>query len=528
MFPTPALVLRQREGALAETPFPLLLHALAIEERTCTLELKVRQREKRITFEDGAPVACSSNLLHETLGKFLVEKGKLSEVDYQKALAESVSTEVPIGGLLVQKGLISPFDLYKQMQANMAMSLLDCFRWTDARYRLIADIEPPDTSVRMNTAQLILTGISTMMPFDEVATHFTFTDDRHFAQVPGVEGPRLSSKDARLFQALRTRPTFPELMERSGLDTDATLRRLYAFCLLGLADFAEEVDKRPPPAPSAVAPAPAPAPMPGPALTPLPGMIETVDPASLVPAGPSGVPFSDDDEAVKNALLSAFMSHRGQDPFDLLGVPENVQPVALRKAFLALSDKFSPLRFQTADLKEKAEALLVGYARAYGALSEVEQAALWRKRRAAAREKKVGTGRPSTAEQFRIRTDLLDASTQYEEARKRLKAENYAGAFEYFEYACDIDPKPIYRAYRAWARYLMKPEAHGKLALQELLDVVKQEPGCEEAWFFTGEVSRGEGQWAQAEDAYRKAFKLNPKNRQYVDLIQDTMKKVKR
>ncbi|MGZ3458685.1 MAG: DUF4388 domain-containing protein, partial [Archangium sp.] len=121
MFTTPAQVLRQREGALAETPFPLLLHALAIEERTCTLELKVRQREKRITFEDGAPVACSSNLLHETLGKFLVEKGKLTEADYQKALAESVQTEVPIGGLLVQKGLLSPFDLYKQMQANMAM-----------------------------------------------------------------------------------------------------------------------------------------------------------------------------------------------------------------------------------------------------------------------------------------------------------------------------------------------------------------------------------------------------------------------
>jgi hypothetical protein len=525
MFSTPAQVLRQREGALAETPFPLLLHALAVEERTCTLELKVRQREKRITFEDGAPVACVSNLLHETLGKFLVEKGKLTETDYQKALAESVQTDVPMSALLVQKGLISPFDLYKQMQANMAMMLLDCFRWTDAKYRLIADIETPDTSVRMNTAQLILTGVANVMPFDEVATHFTFTDDRRFAQVPAVEGPKLSSKDARLFQALRFRPTFPELMERSGLDTDSTLRRLYAFCVLGLADFIEEVDQRPQPAATA-----APAPMLAPALTPPPGMgVATVDPVALAQAtGPTGMPFSDDDDAVKNALLSAFMSHRSQDPFDLLGVPEDVQPVALRKAFLALADKFSPLRFQTADLKEKAEALLVGYARAYGALSEVEQAALWRKRRAAAREKKVGTGRPSTAEQFRIRTDLLDARTQYDEAMKRLKAENYAGAFEYFEYACDIDPKPIYRAYRAWARYLMKPESHGKLALQELQDVTRQEPGCEEAWFFTGEVSRGEGQWTQAEDAYRKAFKLNPKNRQYVDLIQDTMKRVAR
>jgi cytochrome c-type biogenesis protein CcmH/NrfG len=208
----------------------------------------------------------------------------------------------------------------------------------------------------------------------------------------------------------------------------------------------------------------------------------------------------------------------------LLAVPEDVQPVALRKAFLGLADKYSPLRFQTADLKEKAEALLAAYARAYGALSEVEQAALWRKRRAAAREKKVGTGRPSTAEQFRIRTDLLDATTQFDEAMRRLKAENYAGAFEYFEYACDIDPKPLYRANRAWARYLMKPESHGKLVLQELAEVVKQDPGLEEGWFFLGEVARGEGQWAQAEDAYRKAFKLNPKNRRCVDLIQECIK----
>ncbi len=525
MFSTPAQVLRQREGALAETPFPLLLHALAVEERTCTLELKVRQREKRITFEDGAPVACVSNLLHETLGKFLVEKGKLSETDYQKALAESVQTDVPMSALLVQKGLISPFDLYKQMQAEHGdepagllpldgRALPAHRRHRDAGHQRADEHRAADPHGRGQRHALRRGGHRTS------PSRMT----GRFAQVPVVEGPKLSSKDARLFQALRFRPTFPELMARSGLDTDSTLRRLYAFCVLGLADFIEEVDQRPQPA------AAAPALMLAPALTPPPGMgVATVDPAALAQAtGPTAMPFSDDDDAVKNALLSAFMSHRSQDPFDLLGVPEDVQPVALRKAFLALADKYSPLRFQTADLKEKAEALLVGYARAYGALSEVEQAALWRKRRAAAREKKVGTGRPSTAEQFRIRTDLLDARTQYDEAMKRLKAENYAGAFEYLEYACDIDPKPIYRAYRAWARYLMKPESHGKLALQELQEVSRQEPGCEEAWFFTGEVSRGEGQWTQAEDAYRKAFKLNPKNRQYVDLIQEAMKRVAR
>ncbi|HEX8705289.1 MAG TPA: DUF4388 domain-containing protein [Myxococcaceae bacterium] len=508
MFPAPSHVLRQREGTLAEVPLPLLLHALYAEERTCTLELKARQREKRITFEEGSPVACVSNLLHETLGKFLVEKGKLSEADYQKALSESIQTRQEMGGLLVQKGLISPFDLYKQLQANLGLSLLDCFRWTEARYKLIADVEAPATSVRTNTAQLILTGVANVMPFDTVATHFTFTDEQRFAQVPGGEGPKLSAKDARLLQALRTRPTFSELTQRTGFDTETALRRLYALCIVGVADFAEAVDSRPAPAPVQVV---------------------VAEPEPAAPVAPSGTPFSDDDEAARNGLVSAFMSHRSQDPFALLGVPEDVQPLALRKAFLGMADKYNPLRFNTADLKEKAEVLLAAYARAFGVLMEPDLATLWRKRRAAAREKERGaTGRPSTEEQFRIKTELLDGRTQFEQGKKRLEGRNFAGAFEYFEYACDIEPRPLHLAYRAWARYLMKPESHGKLAMQELGEVLRQDANLEEGWFFLGEVCRGESQWAQAEDAYRKAFKLNPKNRRYVDLIQETIKNAKR
>lgn len=387
MFPTPSQVLRQREGVLADTPFPLLLHALMAEERTCTLELKVRQREKRIVFEDGAPVACQSNLLHETLGKYLVEKGKLSETDYQKALAESISAEVPLSGLLVQKGLISPFDLYKQLQANLAHKLLDCFRWVDAKYRLIADVEPPDASVRTNTGQLILTGVANVMPFDAVATHFTFTDERRFGQMPGTEaGLKLSSKDARLFQALRLRPTFGELMERTGFDTEVVLRRLYALCLLEVAGFVEDVDAKAARLSAGKGTAPA-APAP-----------EPVAPPVAAPA-PQGTPFSDEDEAARNALVSAFMSHRSKDPFALLDVPEDVQPVPLRKAFLALADRYAPLRFHTPELREKAEVLLAAHAKAFGALSDAEQNLLWRKRRAAHREKDRGT-RPTTAEQF--------------------------------------------------------------------------------------------------------------------------------
>lgn len=47
MFPARREVLRQKSGTLAQTPLPLLLHALLVEERSATLRLKLRNLEKR-------------------------------------------------------------------------------------------------------------------------------------------------------------------------------------------------------------------------------------------------------------------------------------------------------------------------------------------------------------------------------------------------------------------------------------------------------------------------------------------------
>src|SRR5690242_14890669 len=158
MFPTAAEVLARTEGTLAETPLPLLLQAIFAGERTATLDLRLRGLEKRIQFEDGAPVACRSNLLHETLGKYLVGKGKLAEDEYQEALRQSVETGKRMGELLTAQGRLSAFELYKHMQANLALRILDAFRWSEATWRLHGESEPAELALRMNPAQLVLTG----------------------------------------------------------------------------------------------------------------------------------------------------------------------------------------------------------------------------------------------------------------------------------------------------------------------------------------------------------------------------------
>jgi hypothetical protein len=513
MFPSPDRILAAREGSIAETPLPLLLQAIFAEGRTVTLELRLRGLEKRIQFEDGCPVACRSNLLHETLGKFLVAKGKLSEEEYQDALRGSVESGQRMGELLVSRRKLQPFELYKLMQANLALRILDAFRWSEATWKLLGESEEAELALRMNPAQLVLTGCAGFVPFEVVASQLAFTDEQRFALVPrpphALAELKLSPKEARLAQTLRRRPTFDEAMRESGLEVEETMRRLFALAALGIVDFAEAVPA------SSTSPANATATA---TATPTP------TPTSTAPATAP----DDDDPELRDSLVQAYLDHRTKDPFDLLGVKEDVAAAELRRTFLALADRHAPLRFRSADLKEKAAALLAARARAFGQLSDADQAALWRKRRAAAAERaRASTARPSTTEQFRISTNLLDASTQYEEGLRRLAAGNARGALEQLQYAADIEPKPLTRAHLAWARYLVDPERHARLALGELSEIARADPGCAKAHFFTGEIQRGQGAWAEAEEAFRRAHRADPSDRRAQELALEALRQRK-
>ncbi len=506
MFPGPAEVLAAREGTIAATPLALLLQAISAEGRTVTLELRLRALEKRIRFEDGSPVACRSNLLHETLGKYLVAKGRLSEDEYQEALRESVQGGRRMGELLVAKGKLAPFELYKHMQANLAHRILDAFRWADASWRLLDEAEPAELALRVNPAQRVLTGCAGFVPFEVVASQLAFTDEQRFAL---ARSPRhalaelkLSTKEAKLAQVLRRRPTLDEAVRDSGLDVEEAMRRLYALAVLGIVEFAEEGAA----APDGTA-------IPTPTSTQIPTPTPTSTPTATSTATSAVAALPEESPELRDALVSDYLDHRAKDPFDLLAVPEAATGAEARRAFLALADRFAPLRFSSPDLREKAEALLAARARAFAALSDGEQAALWRKRRAAAAEKRRIEARPSTAEQFRISTALLDASTQFEEGLRRLAAGNARGALEQLQFAADIEPRPATRAHLAWARFLVDPERHARLALGELADVAKADAGCAAAHFFAGEIHRARGAWAEAEEAYRRAQRADPSDR---------------
>src|SRR5690606_38272555 len=108
------------QGDLAQLSYPMLLVALARTGRSAVLELVRKPVQKRISFERGVPVDCRSNLVHETFGRFLVGAGKLGEEDFRSALADSAARGVPIGEVLLERGLLDAGELYRLLQQSLA------------------------------------------------------------------------------------------------------------------------------------------------------------------------------------------------------------------------------------------------------------------------------------------------------------------------------------------------------------------------------------------------------------------------
>ena len=67
-----AKTIKNLSGNFGSVPFPVLLWDLYCSEVTGILELSRSELKKKIFFREGQPVHAETNLLHETLGRFLV------------------------------------------------------------------------------------------------------------------------------------------------------------------------------------------------------------------------------------------------------------------------------------------------------------------------------------------------------------------------------------------------------------------------------------------------------------------------
>ena len=89
-------------------------------------------------------------------------------LDFTTCLGRSAARGVPLGEVLVEQGLVTPVELFKLLQQNLAKKLLDLFTWRDGEFHALPDSLHAESSLKVKVPQLVVTGITRFAPQEEV------------------------------------------------------------------------------------------------------------------------------------------------------------------------------------------------------------------------------------------------------------------------------------------------------------------------------------------------------------------------
>lgn len=469
--------LRARSGTLEDTPYASLLLSLAAGETSAVLELRRNQLQKTIIFDAGSPVDCRSNIATEMLSRFLVSTDKLKASDENTALSESYARGVPVGEILIERRLLTPTDLYRALQQNLGRKLLEPFSWTTGTWSISLDVPQSSSVLRVKVPQLIITGIQKVEPQEHAdaavanarGAYLSLAEHPRFA----LDDVRLTANQQKVVDAARRAAKLDEL-RASGIDGDDLNRILYALLLLGVVETTDQpVRERPK---------------------------EEAKPIEAPPTSPRV------DAAAAEEVMSAYLSCRRKDAFDLLDVAEDAGLIAIVKAYLAASERFLPSRFDERapdGLREKAQDVFLAVARAYAELADPTRRDTLIRKRQRLREEAAATAQAGPSA-------LIDPEVLWKSGRTLAAAGKLREALSSFELAAECDAQNgTYAAEAAWCRYRLG-NSPAMTAIKLIKNAIRIDPTSGVAYLYAGQVQAALGKRLEAEAYLDRAARLLP------------------
>jgi hypothetical protein len=526
-------------GDLSVTSYAVLVAAMARSGRSGVLRMARQPIQKQIFIAEGRPVECRSNLAHETFGRFLRSEKQISESDYESALSESLDRRIPLGEVLIERGLFSPHEIYKNLQKSLARKLLDGFTWESGDFEVAYYSGAVDTTVKVNTRQLILTGVLKLTPQSEIDSgvgrfrHEQLTLDPH--PIAEETPLRLSRQAQRIVQALSEHPaTLEDLASTLSIAGEELNRVVYSLALVGrVLPESEAIDSQRI-LQATVSHAPDP-PQPGQQTVSRAAAESSDAPQSTVAgdsvAGDSVVGSPVDEQAVllrRASIVEAYLSFNRKDSFDFLELEEGATDPDIDRAYLRAAETYAPWSLRAmgaSDFTEQGEVLFLKAAQAYAELRNSESRGALIHRRKVLRDEEAGRKKPK----FSIKTDLLDSEEQFKRGLSLVEGGQLGKALELLEFAVDCDSQnATYRAELAYRRAQFDSHRYQKQSIRDLREAIRIDARCGLAYFYLGLVLAEVDGQAGAEEALRRSIKLMAPDRRPIEALKKLSGRKKR
>ncbi|MBW2277386.1 MAG: DUF4388 domain-containing protein [Deltaproteobacteria bacterium] len=148
-------------GTLDKEPLWSLLARALADRKSGALVLVSRGIERKIYLDEGEPVMAVSSAREDRLIELLHREGRLSENQYQQAVMTIGASGRRAGVILMEKGLITPRELFPLVRHHYETLVFDAFTWREGEWRFDPELSAAGERILLDVSAgaLIVEGI---------------------------------------------------------------------------------------------------------------------------------------------------------------------------------------------------------------------------------------------------------------------------------------------------------------------------------------------------------------------------------
>jgi len=451
-------------GDLADQPLPRVILELWRRGFGGHLRLSRGTLEQRFAWRGGALVGSESNDRDDTLGERLLQARRITPEQLERLVAHREKRRVPEATALIALKLVEPKDLVRAIREQTTRRLVDAFGWAHGRYR----VEPGDGpgeetgALRVDPLQVLQDGLAAF-----------WRPDRILSDLEGRLGLHAAPTERFAAVAARLHPGPDSEAIAGGVDPQRTFGETAATSLAparlavawilaetGALAFHDET-----PATDSLGRGA------DEGGTDAEGETPRATGADAEPriefeiqvreTGAAGADeqAGDEDpllelpsaeaEGLRKELTALHERLDEIDHYEVLGLPPDASPSAVKKAYFSAARRFHPdavARLGLASLRREANELFARIAQAYQTLSSPD-------RRQAYDQRGRGDGAPANHA-----NRVAQAETLFRKGEVMVKVGNFKGALDFLRPCVELWPEEAdYQALLGWALYKATP-----------------------------------------------------------------------
>lgn len=498
--------MRRLEGRLIEHSPARLLNYLFEREETGILRFSRQGLTKTLYVVSGVPVNAESTSRDETLGRYLIKTGRITEEDYERSISLMLQQGIQQGAALVRQGCLKPKELYQEVKNHTREKILTAFGWSEGEYEFSPEVGFVEDLYRFEFQfrPLLAAGVLRYLPLGVI--------ERELVRVPllplvpaedlleRLSGWELDEAASAVVIQIDGRKPWPALCEQTA-EPGLARRVLYLLLLSGLVCPGGElcVEIRQVVAEETAG---------------FPSAERFVAAKETAPEVAEELPVEETGLGGEEEILSAYMEIKSQDLFAVLGVGREADDAEVEAAYRRRLAEFDRTRFATrlsVEAETKLEEINTRLIRAYESLKTQP-----RRQGYLAQLEEV-----SPQKQMRRR---LESEKCLQEGMKFVRSRDFARAQEMFEKAIQLRPQePEYYGYLGWTIYMnpaLEEKERRALAESKVRLALQMNPRLDSAHVFLGKMFKDEGRLEDAVAEFRQAVECNPNCREALRELQ--------